>query len=82
MFFPSIMPLLLIHGLLIIYNLDPFLILSTIKEESHFNRYSESRAGARGLMQIVLSTGEWIAQKLNYQNFDYDFRIQCRSWNH
>jgi soluble lytic murein transglycosylase-like protein len=64
------------------YNLDPFLILSTIKEESHFNRYSESRAGARGLMQIVLSTGEWIAQKLNYQNFDYDFRIQCRSWNH
>jgi TolA-binding protein len=58
------------------YSLDPFLVLATIKEESHFNRYSESRAGARGLMQIVLSTGEWIAQKLNYQNFDYDLLFE------
>jgi len=55
------------------YNLDPFLILSTIREESHFNVYSESRAGARGLMQIILSTGEWIAQKVNYQDFNDDY---------
>jgi len=55
------------------YNLDPFLVLSTIREESHFNRYTESRAGARGLMQIILSTGEWIAQKVNYQDFNDDY---------
>jgi soluble lytic murein transglycosylase len=58
------------------YGLDPFLVLATIKEESHFNSYSESRAGARGLMQIVLSTGEWIAQKLDYQKFDYDLLFE------
>lgn len=54
------------------FNLDPFLILATIREESHFNRYAESRAGARGLMQIILSTGEWIAQKVNYPNYNPD----------
>jgi soluble lytic murein transglycosylase len=58
------------------YSLDPFLVLATIREESHFNTYSESRAGARGLMQIILSTGEWIAQKLNYQKFDYDLLFE------
>ncbi|MDD4289020.1 MAG: transglycosylase SLT domain-containing protein [Atribacterota bacterium] len=54
------------------YDLDPLLVLATIREESHFNSYSESRAGARGLMQIILSTGEWIAQKLDIQPFNYD----------
>ncbi|MDD3538701.1 MAG: lytic transglycosylase domain-containing protein, partial [Candidatus Caldatribacteriota bacterium] len=54
------------------YSLDPYLIWATIREESHFNPYSESKAGARGLMQIMFSTGDWIAQKLNYQEFEYD----------
>ena len=58
------------------YNLDPYLVLATIREESHFNNYSESRAGARGLMQIILSTGEWISQKLDYQQFDYDLLFE------
>jgi len=58
------------------YDLDPFLVWSTIREESHFNRYAESRAGARGLMQIILSTGEWIAQKVDYQDFDYDLLFE------
>ena len=54
------------------FNLDPFLILAVIREESHFNRSSESRVGARGLMQIILSTGEWIAQKVNYPDYKPD----------
>ena len=58
------------------YNLEPYLVLATIREESHFNNYAESRAGARGLMQIILSTGEWIAQKVNYQEFDYDLLFE------
>jgi len=27
-------------------------------------------------MQIILSTGEWIAQKVNYQDFDYDLLFE------
>ncbi len=54
------------------YHLDPFLVWSMMREESHFNPYAESRAGARGLMQITFSTGEWIAQKLNHKEFNYD----------
>ena len=57
-----------------------------MREESHFNTYAQSRAGARGLMQIIFSTGEWIAQKLNYEEFEYDllfepeFNINLGSW--
>ncbi len=58
------------------YGLDPYLVWSTIREESHFNMYSESRASARGLMQIILSTGEWIAQKVDYQQFEYDLLFE------
>jgi soluble lytic murein transglycosylase-like protein len=58
------------------YYLDPYLIWATIREESHFNPYSESKAGARGLMQIVFSTGDWIAQKLNYKEFEYDLLFE------
>ena len=60
------------------YQLDPYLIWSIMREESHFNPYAESRAGARGLMQIIFSTGEWIAQKLNYKEFEYDLLFQPR----
>lgn len=60
------------------YQLDPYLIWSIMREESHFNTYAESRAGARGLMQIIFSTGEWIAQKLNYKEFEYDLLFQPR----
>lgn len=58
------------------FHLDPFLVWSIIREESHYNPGSESRAGARGLMQIIPSTGEWIAEKLSYQEFEYDFLFE------
>lgn len=51
------------------YEIDPLLVLAMIREESRFNPWNESVAGARGLMQIVFSTGEWIAQKLNLEDF-------------
>ncbi len=54
------------------YHMDPYLIWSIMREESHFNTFAESRAGARGLMQIILSTGEWIAEKLNYKEYEPD----------
>jgi len=54
------------------YEIDPLLVLATIREESRFNSWNESVAGARGLMQIIFSTGEWIAQKLNLEDFNDD----------
>ena len=52
------------------YEIDPLLALAMIREESRFNAWNESVAGARGLMQIIFSTGEWIAQKLNIEDFN------------
>ena len=52
------------------YNLDPFLVLAVIKTESNFNTEAESSKGAKGLMQIMDSTGEWIASKLEIRNFN------------
>jgi len=44
--------------------------LAIIREESRFNPWNESVVGARGLMQIMLSTGEWIAEKINLINYN------------
>ena len=44
------------------WNLPPVLVLAVIREESGFNRYAKSRAGARGLMQLMPSTALWIAE--------------------
>ena len=52
------------------YNLDPLLVLAVIKTESNFNKDAESSKGAKGLMQIMDSTGEWIASKLEIDNFN------------
>lgn len=54
------------------YDLDPFLVMAVIRVESKFNERAESHRGARGLMQILPDTGRWIAQELNYQDFDID----------
>ncbi len=52
------------------YNLDPFLVLAVIKTESNFNTDAESSKGAKGLMQIMDSTGEWVGSKLEVDNFN------------
>ncbi|HDD54831.1 MAG TPA: tetratricopeptide repeat protein [Chloroflexi bacterium] len=45
------------------YNLDPLLIFSVIRQESLFEGFVRSTAGARGLMQIIPSTGAERAEK-------------------
>lgn len=52
------------------YEVDPLLVMAMIREESRFNSWNESVAGARGLMQIIFSTAEWIAPKINIIDFN------------
>lgn len=52
------------------YDLDKYLIFSTIKVESNFDRNSKSSKGALGLMQILPSTAEFISKKLNIEEYD------------
>ncbi|MEA3459805.1 MAG: lytic transglycosylase domain-containing protein, partial [Chloroflexota bacterium] len=52
--------------------LDPFLLLALIRQESRFDEHATSRAGARGLTQIIPATGEWIALKLGRRGYRAD----------
>ncbi|MEW5767017.1 MAG: tetratricopeptide repeat protein [bacterium] len=51
------------------YDLDPLLVYAVIREESRFGTGSTSWANAQGLMQIIPSTGQWIAKELGFESF-------------
>ncbi len=44
------------------YKQDPYFIAAIIREESQFRTEALSPAGARGLMQVMPATGEWVAR--------------------
>lgn len=46
------------------YGFQLYFILGIIRQESFFDPNAKSYVGALGLMQIMPSTGQWIAQKL------------------
>lgn len=46
------------------YKLDEYMVYAFIKTESSFNPEADSYLGARGLMQIMPDTFEWIRYKL------------------
>ncbi len=48
------------------YGLDPLFMFSVIRQESLFEGFVRSAAGARGLMQIIQPTGTQIAGELNW----------------
>ena len=54
------------------YNLSPSLIASVIRNESSFRPTVESSVGARGLMQLMPDTSEWIAHKLRLDDYRFD----------
>ena len=54
------------------YQIDPYILYSIIRTESNFNPQAESNVGARGLMQLMPDTAEWIAGKIGDSNYSFD----------
>ena len=54
------------------WDVDPYLVLAIMREESLFNPQALSRSGAIGLMQIMPATGEGIAKNLKKPWFGQD----------
>ncbi len=52
------------------YGLDKNLVYSIIKAESGFDAKAVSPRDAKGLMQILDSTGEWAAEKIKIEDYD------------
>jgi len=50
-------------------NLNSALVLGLIRQESHFERDIRSIANAVGLMQVLPSTGEWVANKIGFKDY-------------
>lgn len=54
------------------YNVDPYLVFAIIRAESKYQSTAKSAVGARGLMQIMPETAQWIAGQRNITNFKPD----------
>lgn len=54
------------------YNLSPSLVAAVIRNESSFRPEVESGVGARGLMQLMPDTAEWIAHKLKIEPYSFE----------
>ncbi|MCG3210871.1 MAG: Outer membrane protein assembly factor BamD [Anaerolineae bacterium] len=52
--------------------IDPALVASLIRQESLFERDAESFAGARGLMQVMPTTGEYVAERSDFGPYNPD----------
>lgn len=51
------------------YHLDPLLLFALIRQESLFEGFATSGAAARGLMQVIPPTGDWIASRLGWRDY-------------
>ncbi len=64
------------------YSLDLYLVAAVIRAESRFDPHALSHAGAIGLMQIIPTTGEWIAAQIDEVGFTiedlYDPEVNIR----
>jgi soluble lytic murein transglycosylase len=67
------------------YGVDPLLIWAVMREESRYDPEALSYVGARGLMQVMPSTQEWIAEELGKQiapgdAYDPETSIRMGAW--
>ncbi|BAW95304.1 soluble lytic transglycosylase [[Synechococcus] sp. NIES-970] len=65
------------------HDLNPLLVVSLMRQESRFERNIESPVGAKGLMQVMPSTGEWIAQQTTGNTYaldDPEDNIKLGTW--
>lgn len=63
--------------------LNPVLVTALIRQESRFEPQIRSSAGAAGLMQVMPSTADWIAEQINLDTFnldDPDDNIKLGTW--
>ncbi len=62
------------------YNLDPAFVAAIILNESSFKKDAESSVGARGLMQVMGDTAQWIASKLGEEEkYHFDLMYQAEA---
>ena len=54
------------------YGYDPRLQLALVRQESLFESFARSGAAAQGLSQVIPDTGSYIAQQLNWLNYEND----------
>ncbi len=52
--------------------LNPLLVTALIRQESRFMPKIRSGAGAVGLMQVMPTTGQWVAGKINFKNYNLE----------
>lgn len=53
------------------HGVDPLLLLSLIRHESLFDTYATAAAGEKGLTQVIPSTGEYIAEQLQFPDYQH-----------
>lgn len=58
------------------YHLDPLFTLAVIRQESLFRPDAVSYARAKGLMQIIPTTGKSIANKIGISNYDSNLLLE------
>ncbi len=68
------------------YGVDPLLVAAVIRVESKFHPDAISHKGAKGLMQIMPATAEWIAPQAGVMDFqeellmDPEINIRLGTW--
>ncbi|MCC6615454.1 MAG: tetratricopeptide repeat protein [Anaerolineae bacterium] len=53
------------------YDIDPLLLFALIRHESLFDANATAAAGEKGLTQVIPSTGEYIAQQLDWPGYQH-----------
>lgn len=67
------------------FKVDEDLVYAVMRQESLFNRFARSKSDARGLMQMIPSTGVYVAEKLGESKTDRKlfipyFSIRYGTW--